>query len=89
MSCSFRQIPVFAGADGPLVFRPHREIKYHLEDGFNDIKFNEVPDVEGRLQKETAVTAINRLINENEGKTLIAGDLKFKKGLEIRGFQIS
>lgn len=58
---------MYAGADGPLVYRPHREIKFHLEDGFNDIKFNDTPDT-SRVQEETAVSAIQRMVRQQPGK---------------------
>ena len=60
------QIPVFAGADGPLVYRAKSAIEFHGEDGFNDISFDHTPDVT-RVQKETAISAMHRLVHENKG----------------------
>ena len=45
---------------------PESKDPFHGRDGFNNVKFDEVPDL-GRVQKEHAVEAIKRIVRENPG----------------------
>ncbi|XP_034243736.1 uncharacterized protein C1683.06c-like [Thrips palmi] len=69
-------IPVFAGADGPLVTdRPVTSHPFHGRDGFGDLDHEAFPgddsELDGFLQKENAVAALNRLVCENEGEVTL------------------
>ena len=42
------------------------EDPFHGRDGFNDVQFDERPDV-GRIREEHAVDVIRRIVKENPG----------------------
>ena len=41
---------------------------FHGKDGFNDVPFDDRPDVAARVEKENAVDAIRRVVKNNPGK---------------------
>jgi inosine-uridine nucleoside N-ribohydrolase len=66
------QIPVFAGAEAPLISeRPIRNT-YHGQDGFGDLQHQNDAGLEGLLQEENAVVALNRIVSANKGTKLDA-----------------
>ena len=54
-----------------MVRLPESKDPFHGRDGFNNVKFNEMPDV-GRVQRENAVEAIKRIVRENPGRWSVA-----------------
>ncbi|XP_057194244.1 inosine-uridine preferring nucleoside hydrolase [Triplophysa rosa] len=72
--CGQTQIPVFKGSAGPLV-KAVRSLKDHFgTDGLGDVLENRDSEIwKNRIQKDQAVHAMIRLINENQGEvSLIA-----------------
>ena len=66
MGC--RSVPVFRGAEEPLVHKYDGGGSYfHGKDGFNDVAFDVTPDVASRVEKENAIDAIRRIVRENPG----------------------
>ncbi|XP_066603837.1 inosine-uridine preferring nucleoside hydrolase-like isoform X2 [Prorops nasuta] len=62
-------IPVFKGADCPLLTIPDTEKSaedFHGEDGFGDV-YKDEPDM-ATLQEESAIHAINRIVSESFGQ---------------------
>ena len=50
-----------------MVRLPESKDPFHGSDGFNDVKFDDTPNVAGRVQREHAVDAIKRIVRENKG----------------------
>lgn len=65
-------VPVFAGAEGPLVAERPITNTYHGVDGFGDLDHTDFPgddaELDAALQEENAVVALNRIVNENPGR---------------------
>lgn len=63
------QIPIFRGADRPLVYRTEKRSSfYHGTDGFGDADFSKI---EPRIEHEHAVHALVRLAHEYEGDYIL------------------
>ena len=58
MDCT--DIPVHRGATEALVVPYNNLDKYHGNDGFNDVHFDDEPDV-SRVREESAASVISRL----------------------------
>jgi len=66
------EIPVYRGATEPIVVPYGNEGKYHGEDGFNDVSFENEPDI-SKLKTEKAWNVMSVLSRNNPGDiTLIA-----------------
>ena len=53
---------------GPYAYRYDGGGSYfHGKDGFNDVPFDDRPDVAARVEKENAVDAIRRIVKDNPG----------------------
>lgn len=62
-------IPVFQGAGQTFTSSTFpKEPRWVGSDGFNDVKFDETPDVEDLVEKESATDAILRLIGNEKGE---------------------
>ncbi|KAG8228828.1 hypothetical protein J437_LFUL008324 [Ladona fulva] len=65
-------IPVYRGADKSLIYTPPGDNYYGI-DGFGDFEFPDPPNPDEYLQKEHAVNAMIKLVNQHPGEvTLIA-----------------
>src|SRR5262245_8171434 len=62
-------IPVFRGADRPLLAQPHHAASVHGDDGLGDVGF---PATSRQIEREPAAQALVRLAREQPGATLIA-----------------
>src|SRR5262245_65792354 len=62
-------IPVFRGADRPLLARPLHAASVHGDDGLGDVGF---PATSRQVEREPAAQALVRLAREHPGATLIA-----------------
>ncbi|XP_053167032.1 inosine-uridine preferring nucleoside hydrolase-like [Hemicordylus capensis] len=65
--CNKLQIPVFAGASAPILGGPLLGASFHGKDGLGDAPDPSAPGQE-LLQKEHAVNAILRIVNERPGQ---------------------
>ncbi|XP_070799472.1 inosine-uridine preferring nucleoside hydrolase-like [Pituophis catenifer annectens] len=65
--CNKLEIPVYPGAAAPLLGGPVTGAEFHGKDGLGDVPDPNAPGTE-LLQKENAVTAILRIINERPGQ---------------------
>lgn len=62
------EVPVFAGAERPLVRVYEHAQWFHGRDGLGDMNY---PEPKRRVEKEHGVDAMIRMIEENEGLTLV------------------
>jgi purine nucleosidase len=62
-------IPVFRGADRPLLAQPHHATSVHGDDGLGDVGF---PATSRQIAREPAAQALVRLAREHPGATLVA-----------------
>jgi len=62
------EIPVYSGAACALVVPYENTDHYHGQDGFNDVVFEDAPDLGRVVQGETAAQMICRLSQENPGE---------------------
>ena len=60
-------IPVYRGATEALVVPDESNENYHGVDGFNDVEFDDEPDVR-RVKNEMAASAISRLVKQFPGE---------------------
>ena len=60
-------IPVYRGATEAMVMPTPQHENYHGEDGFNDVSFDDVPDI-SRVREEKAWRVISRLSQEYPGE---------------------
>ncbi|KAG8586532.1 hypothetical protein GDO81_005407 [Engystomops pustulosus] len=65
--CNKLQIPVFRGASRPLLGKSLHASCYHGVDGLGDVPDSTAPDLD-LLQKEHAVLAMMRIVNEYPGQ---------------------
>uniref|UniRef100_A0A8D0GR27 Inosine/uridine-preferring nucleoside hydrolase domain-containing protein n=1 Tax=Sphenodon punctatus TaxID=8508 RepID=A0A8D0GR27_SPHPU len=65
--CSKLEIPVYPGASGPMLGGPALGTFYHGEDGLGDVPCPDAPGLD-RLEKEHAVVAMLRIVNEQPGQ---------------------
>ena len=66
MGCG--DMPVFRGSEEPLVHKYDGGGSYfHGKDGFNDVPFDDKPDVATRVKEENAVDALRRIVRDNPG----------------------
>ncbi|XP_037542475.1 inosine-uridine preferring nucleoside hydrolase-like [Nematolebias whitei] len=66
-ACNKLEIPVFKGADKPILGNTISAGLFHGQDGLGDAPDPHAPGLD-LLQKENAVSAIIRIINENPGE---------------------
>jgi len=64
-----KDVPVFKGATTPILACEHTGAYWHGVDGMADV-YQDTPD-QTPLQKEHAVSAINRLVSENKGEVTV------------------
>lgn len=62
------QIPVFRGSSGPLVGASNPFSDHFGTDGFGDVIEDKDPQWEEKIQKEHAVSAMIRLVTENQNQ---------------------
>ena len=60
-------IPVYRGATEAMVIPIVEHENYHGEDGFNDVSFDDEPDI-SRVRDERAWSVISRLSKEHPGE---------------------
>lgn len=60
------QIPVYVGSSEGLVVKYQRINYFHGVDGFNDVHFDNQPDM-SPVRTEKAVDAIRRIVQESPG----------------------
>ncbi|CAN9497531.1 unnamed protein product [Ophioblennius macclurei] len=66
-ACDRMEIPVFKGAAKPLLGNAIDASEFHGKDGFGDAPDPDAPPLD-LLQKESAASAIIRIVNENPGE---------------------
>ena len=66
-SCLCLQIPVYVGNENSLVVNREND-GFHGTDGFNDVKFSHIPDLNKIKRNEIAHQAILRYSNDYPGK---------------------
>lgn len=66
--CGRGDVPVYAGAEGPLVRAYEHAQWFHGKDGLGDVGY---PEAKRRVDREHAVDALVRLVDENPGVTLV------------------
>jgi len=65
-------IPIFMGADEMLIPQDlTRATQFHGSNGFGDYQFTDEIQLEGIIQKEHAVIAMKRILEQNENVSLI------------------
>ncbi|XP_034386667.1 inosine-uridine preferring nucleoside hydrolase [Cyclopterus lumpus] len=64
--CERQEIPVFRGSGGPLVGASSQARDHFGTDGLGDVFKDQDPQWEQKIQKEHAVNAMIRLVNENQ-----------------------
>ncbi|KAM3933042.1 pyrimidine-specific ribonucleoside hydrolase RihA-like [Leptodactylus fuscus] len=69
-TCNRLEIPVYGGASKPLLANTLHASFYHGVDGLGDAADSTAPDI-GLLQKEHAVLAMIRIVNEYSGKVSV------------------
>lgn len=65
------QIPVFKGADKPLLGKCIHAGHFHGMDGLGDVPDSAAPGLD-LVQEEGAVSAMIRLVNENPGEVRLS-----------------
>ncbi|XP_015225093.1 PREDICTED: inosine-uridine preferring nucleoside hydrolase-like, partial [Cyprinodon variegatus] len=66
-ACNKLDIPVFKGADRSILGNMLNAGEFHGKDGLGDAPDPNAPGLD-QLQKESAVSAIIRIVNENPGE---------------------
>ncbi|KAF7645502.1 hypothetical protein LDENG_00203580, partial [Lucifuga dentata] len=69
-ACNRLDIPVYRGASQPLLAHKLHAEEFHGKDGLGDIPDPDAPGLEC-LQKEEAVPAMIRIVNENPGEVIL------------------
>ncbi len=63
------QIPVHMGSKEAMVVPYDNKEGYHGSDGFNDLKFDSLPDT-SRVSSESAVDAIRKIVAAHPGRDI-------------------
>merc|ERR1711936_1441000 len=66
-SAGCREIPVYSGAEEAMVVPYINTDRYHGQDGFNDISFDDKPDIK-RVSQEKAWSVFSRISKDLPGK---------------------
>ena len=64
-------IPIYSGANAPLVGLPHKNSFYYGADGFGDVRWDDAAEMEsgcGTAEKEHAVSALLKLADAHPGE---------------------
>ncbi|XP_035995020.1 inosine-uridine preferring nucleoside hydrolase isoform X1 [Fundulus heteroclitus] len=69
--CDKLEVPVFKGADRPILGNRLNAGHFHGKDGLGDAPDPNAPGLD-RLQEESAVSAMIRIVNENQGESKIS-----------------
>lgn len=61
------QIPIYQGAQNPIICPDGKIALYHGEDGFGDLHYDEEPDL-SIIQKEPSAIGMNAIVSRHPGE---------------------